>query len=234
VKQFTPESLYEHINGRAEFFIAYDVAGLTFASYTRDSLNGPFLELFVYDMRTAANAFGVFSAERSGGGTLLQLGRDAYRLDANCYIWIGRYYIIVMASETSKELQNAGRELAERVVGVLPDSKEEVWGLSALPSENLIPATIKYVKADAMGFDFMKDTYMAQYHKYNTDIKHFLSRQSSEKNAEKVIAKYRQFADQYGKGSAIKVKDGVQLVVCDMEAYMLFSKRAPSWPVRCR
>ena len=33
VLYFTPKNLYEHINGRAEFYIAYEVRSLTFVSY---------------------------------------------------------------------------------------------------------------------------------------------------------------------------------------------------------
>ncbi|MCJ7773150.1 MAG: hypothetical protein MUP22_08470, partial [Desulfobacterales bacterium] len=77
VKQFTPENLYEHINGRAEFFIAYDVVSMTFANFVKNDLNGPFVDLFIYDMGTPTNAFGVFSAERSHEGTPLKIGRDA-------------------------------------------------------------------------------------------------------------------------------------------------------------
>ena len=35
VMHFTAENLYEQINGRAEYYIAYDVIGMTFASFDK-------------------------------------------------------------------------------------------------------------------------------------------------------------------------------------------------------
>jgi len=219
VKQFTPENLYEHINGRAEFYIAYDVAGMTFANFMKDGLKGPFIDLFIYDMGNATNAFGVFSAERSQEGSPVKLGRDAYGQDANYYIWKGRYYITIIASETSEELQTIGREIAKKTSSALNDSGEKVWGLMAIPQKDIVPRTIKYVKTDAMGLDFMKNTYMAQYRKYDTDIKYLLSQRESETTAKDTIKKYGDFAKQYGKGTELKITDGINLIVCDMEDY---------------
>jgi REP element-mobilizing transposase RayT len=219
VKQFTPVNLYEHINGRAEFYIAYDVAGMTFANYMKDGLNGPFIDVFIYDMGSPTNAFGVFSAERSQEGTPVKLGREAYRQEANYYIWKGRYYITIIASETSEELRNIGREIAQKASHSLSDSGEQVWGLQVMPQKDRILGTIKYVKTDAMGLDFMKETYMARYRKFDTDIKHFLSQRESETTAEKTIQQYADFAKQYGKGTEAKVINGINLIVCDMEDY---------------
>jgi len=219
VKQFTPENLYEHINGRAEFFIAYAVEGMTFAGFVKTDLNGPFVDLFIYDMGNPTNAFGVFSAEKSQEGSPLLLGRLAYKQGANYYIWKGRYYITVIASETSTKLEAIGKELAEKTSHALNDSGGEVWGLSAFPQKDLIAGTIKYVRTDAMGLDFMKNTYMAQYRKYNTDIKYFLSKNESEKIAEDIVNQYTEFAKQYGNGAETNVIDGAPLTICDMEDY---------------
>jgi len=220
VKQFTPENLYEHINGRAEFYIAYNVTGLTFANFMQTDLNGPFIDLFIYDMTTPTNAFGVFSAERSPEGTPIHLGREAYRQGANYYIWKGRYYITVIASETSTELETIGHALAEKASHAVTDSGEKVWGLSVMPEKDMIPGTLKYVKNDVMGLDFLKNTCMAQYRKYDTDIKHFVSQNESEQAAQTVVNQYADFAKQYGKGIETKSAEGVDLIICDMEDYV--------------
>lgn len=220
IKQFTPENLYEHINGRAEFFIAYDLMGMTYANFVKNDLNGPFIDLFIYDMGNPTNAFGVFSAERSNEGTPLKIGRDAYRQDANYYVWKGKYYITVIASETSAELEAIGKDLAEKASHALNDSGDKVWGLSALPQKDLVAGSIKFVKTDAMGLDFMKNTYMAQYRKYNINIKHFLSHKESEKAADDTVKQYADFAIQYGNGTETKAVNGTNLIVCDMEDYV--------------
>ena len=64
VLQFIPENLYQHINGRAEYYLAYDVVGLTFANFEKSTDKNVFIHLSIYDMGTPTNAFGVFAGER--------------------------------------------------------------------------------------------------------------------------------------------------------------------------
>jgi hypothetical protein len=86
VKQFTPETLYEQINGRASFFLAYDLKRMTYVSFVYGDETAKLINLSIYDMGTPTSAFGVFSAERSPGESALDLGRAGYRSDANYFI----------------------------------------------------------------------------------------------------------------------------------------------------
>ncbi len=216
VKQFTPESLYEQINGRAEFFLAYDVIRMTFASFINSADTGKFIDLSVYDMGTPTNAFGVFSAERSQGEPPLDLGRAGYRSYTNYYIWKGQYYIRIIASHTTGDFQRIGMDLAQKMTDFLPDSGEPVWGLTALPQADMVPGSVQYFKVDAMGLDFMRNTFMAQYRKGASIVTAFLSRRDSKKYAEATVDLYAEYAKQYGKGVAHLTSDDVKLISCDM------------------
>ena len=216
VKRFTPENLYEQINGRAEFFLAYDIISLTFASFMNRNDNSQFTDLYIYDMGTPTHAFGVFSAERLPGEKSLDLGREAYHSDANYYVWKGRYYIQIIASEASGELKRIGMELAERVSDFLVDSGENVWGLTTLPLTDRVPDSIQYFKVDFMGLDFMRNTFTARYSKYDTDVTLFLSQRESLESAQTVVDQYAEFAKKYGKGIDHLRIDGVELIACDM------------------
>ncbi len=141
VKQFTPQNLYDQIDGRAEFFLAYDIIRMTFASFINNANEGQFIDLSIYDMGSSTNAFGVFSGERSPGETPVQLGRKGYRSDANFFIWKGHYYIRIIASESTDEFQKIGMDLAKKVTGFLVDAGDSVWGLLALPRAHRVPET---------------------------------------------------------------------------------------------
>ena len=159
VKQFTPENLYEQINGRASFFQAYDMTKMTYVSFTPSAETAKFINLSIYDMGTPTNAFGVFSAERSQGESPLNLGRAGYRSDANYFIWKGRYYIQIISSETTDEFKRNGMDLARKLTDFLLDSGEQVWGLTVLPLRGRMPESVQYFKVDAMGLDFMRNTH---------------------------------------------------------------------------
>jgi len=216
VKQFTPETLYEQINGRASFFLTYDLIRMTYVSFVYGDETAKFINLSIYDMGTPTNAFGVFSAERSPGESALDLGRAGYRSDANYFIWQGRFYIRIISSEATDEFKQIGLDLARNVTGFLPDSGEVVWGLAALPLTDRIPQSVQYFKVDAMGMDFLRNTYMAAYRKDNTVVTAFLSRHGSQESARATVVRYTGFAEKYGRGiERLKVGE-VELVSCDM------------------
>ena len=217
VKQFSPQNLYEQINGRASFFQAYDMVRMTYVSFVKDKEAAKFINLSIYDMGTPTNAFGVFSAERSQGEPPVNLGRAGYRSDANYFIWKGRYYIQIIGSDATDEFQQVGMDLARKVTGFLPDSGEQVWGLAALPLKDRIPDSIQYIKVDALGLDFMRNTYTADYRKGNTAVTVFLSRRDTTESAQAAVVRYAKYAEQYGKGIE-RLKSGeAEMLSCDMD-----------------
>jgi hypothetical protein len=216
VKEFTAENLYEQIDGRAEFFLAYDMIRMTFAGFANSTDKGEFIDLSIYDMGTPTNAFGVFSGERSQGAPSLSLGRAGYRLDSNYYVWKGQYYIRIISSQRTDKLRRIGKDLAQEVSDFLNDSGEEVWGLSVLPKRDRVEDSVQYFKADAMGLVFMKNTYIAQYRKGGVLVTAFLSQRGSEESARNAVAQYAEYAKKYGKGIKLLKEKGVELLSCDM------------------
>jgi hypothetical protein len=216
VKQFTPENLYEQINGRASFFLAYDMIRMTYVSFVKRDETTKFINLSIYDMGKPTNAFGVFSAERSDGESSLDLGRAGYRSDANYFIWKGQYYIRIISAGTTDEFQRIGIDLAQKVTDFLLDSGEQVWGLTALPLTDRMPDSVQYFKVDAMGLDFMRNTYTATYRKGNTLVTAFLSQQDSAESARAKVVRYAAYAKKYGKGTDRLRAGEVELVSCDM------------------
>jgi len=216
VKQFTAENLYEKIDGRAEFFLSYDMIRMISTGFINSANTGQFIDLSIYDMGTPTNAFGVFSVERSQGGPPLGLGRAGYRSDSNYYIWKGQYYIKIIASDASGELRRIGMNLARKVSDFLRDSGEGIWGLAALPLTDRLPDSVQYFKADAMGLDFMQNTYTARYRKGDAVVTAFLSRRQSPESARTTFARYTEYAKKYGKGIKRIGVGGVELVCCNM------------------
>lgn len=226
VRRFTPKNLYEKIDGRAEFYLAYDMVEMTFAGFESSRDAGRFVDISIFDMGTPERAFGVFSAERSQGSDPLKLGRDAYRNGSNYFIWKGRYYIQVISSDDAEDLRRLGMNLAQTVANLVSDSGGSVWGLEALPVENRVPGSERYFLVDAMGLDFMQNTYMAEYQLGETTYSVFLSPCGSQDKAEKVVTRWLDHARHYAKGVKRLTVEGLDLVCCDMGGnYDVFFQR---------
>jgi len=213
---FTPENLYQLIDGRAEFYLAYDMVKMNFTRFEKNDDSDIFINVSIYDMGTPTNAFGAFSTERSRVSKELKIGRDAYRSEADYFLWKGRYYVQFIPSKDSVELQLIAMELAKKLDEALWDSGEPVWGLSALPKENLIPQSVRYYLVDAMALDFMKNTYMATYKRNQTPVTVFLSRRDSVETARDVVTAYAEHAHLYGRNIERLNVNGVELLSFDM------------------
>ena len=123
-------------------------------------------------------------------------------------------------------MQRIGFDLARQAAVLLADTGKPVWGLTALPHDGLVSDSIRYFKVDAMGLDFMRDTYTAEYHHGDDTVTAFLSRQDSVQAAKNVVNRYIEFAEQYGQGAERASGDDVAFVVCTMDdAYdVIFQK----------
>jgi len=216
VLRFTPENLYKQINGRAEFYLAYDVMGMTFASFESLTDKDQFIDISIYDMGSLTDAFGVYSTERTEGAAVLNFGRASYRSGANVYIWKGQYYVQIIISDSTEKLKRIGMDLAQGVTNFLGDSGEPVWGLTSLSKTDVIPESIKYFKVDALGLDFMRYTYTAHYDIDDTVVSVFLSQRASPESALISVDRYVEYANQYGKQAHHLTMDGESFFICDM------------------
>jgi len=215
-KRFKPENLYEIINGAAELYLAYNVREMIFISFEKSTDSAFFIDLSIYDMGSPTNAFGVFSVGRSPEDPSLSLGREGYYQNGSYYIWKGQYYIQVVASDATEELDRLGLELAQKVTDSLTDSGEKVWGLDALPRTNLAPGTEKYFLIDMMGLNFMRNTFTALYRENGHEVTAFLSRQDTPESALTVIDRYIEYANEYGRGAERISQPDFSLVIVDM------------------
>ena len=216
VLRFTPESLYEQINGRAELYLSYNVIRLTHASFDNRHDDRLSISVSVYDMGSPINAFGIFSVERFPGEPKVDLGRDAYRTNADYYIWHGQHYIRIISSDTGEESRRFGLDWARILVGALPASGGGVWGFDLLPRHNLVEDSVRYFVVDAMGLDFMHDTFTAQYSSDGGPVTAFISRSGLAEGTTHVMDQYREFADHYGDTTEIQTINGADFLVCDM------------------
>ena len=217
VLQFTPDNLYEQINGRAELFLSYNVVSLTYATFDDSSNPSSSINLSIYDMGTTLNAFGVFSVERSLGEPQVDLGREAYRSGANHYVWRGRYYIQAIASDGGKLAQEASRGLVQELSSHLKDTGEEVWGANVFPSESLVSDSLKYFLVDALGLEFMRNTFTALYQRDGIEIATFISKRDSEAEAFAALEEYSAFGKRYGKRIQRSTANGVEFLICEMQ-----------------
>jgi len=113
-------------------------------------------------------------------------------------------------------LHGTAMDLAGSITGALTDSGEKVWGLITLPRADRIPQSVRYYKINAMGLEFMRNTYTAEYRKEDTVITAFISRHSTPAAAEDTVARFNGYVKNFGDSIKAEEIGGVKLIVCDM------------------
>lgn len=216
IEHYNVASLYNKINGRSELYMSYDVLGLSWVSFVQEGEPNNFVDVFVYDMRTPTNAFGIFSVEREPDQPSVEVGRLAYQTGANYYFWKGKYYGYINASRDNEATRTAGKGILIALTQRLVDSGEPVEGLDWLPEEGLIEDTIQYYKVDALSLDFLTETFMAMYRfGDDTQARVFVSMRESEEDAQQIVELFKEYGSNYAESAETKTVDGVEVVVSD-------------------
>ena len=192
-ESFTPENLSDKIDGKAELYLS---AGFVRMLCQRFSLAGnpaSWLEVFVYDMGNARNAFAVFSAQRRADAEALALTRFAYRT-ANAVFFIqGSDYVEIVAATTRGDLAQVMLAYAQRYVSSKPADAGTAGERPPFPPDNLDEASVTLLAADVFGFDRLNQVYVASYQTAAGPITAFVSERASAEEAGELAAAYRQF-----------------------------------------
>ncbi len=198
VERYTEANLYEKIDGRSELFQSYDVTGMTCVTFSKADDPSKFIDVFLYDMTTPLGAFGVSSVERPSGSEAIAIGDGGHRTGADRFFRKGRYYASILTSGPDEEVQKAASALAIKLVKRLNGEAAGLWGLAMLPAKNRIDDTVQYLMVDALGLDFLTNTFTAQYRDGEVEFTAFVARCKSADHAAEVLAKYRAYLGEFG------------------------------------
>ncbi|MEN8154461.1 MAG: DUF6599 family protein [Acidobacteriota bacterium] len=141
-KYFSPENLFEYINGNAELFISYNFINMGTLSYSKDPSFKITIDIF--DMGKPADAFGVFSHSRENEDNFINNNVGSEYGEGLLTFWKGQYYISILAYPDSGESKDVIKKIAEKITEQIPGTNIKPAIVSLLPGENLIPFSIRY------------------------------------------------------------------------------------------
>jgi hypothetical protein len=187
-RSFFPESLFEYIDGAAESYLSYDFRELLVVDLEKKGTEAT-LTLEIYDMGSPVNAFGIFGAERYPENRAVTIGELGYLEGEALNFMTGRYYVKMLGfglgEETGSILAGVGAQIAAAVKekGALPAL------VLAFPRKGLVAQSEKYIKKNFMGYEFLRDGYVAAYKADGREVEAFFIEAGSEKDAQEMLAK---------------------------------------------
>ena len=133
---FEGESLYNHIDGAAEVYLAYNFRRAAVRRYVR--AGQPEIVAEVYRLGSPEDAFGVFSLERQDPEA--DIGQGSEFGGSLLRFWKGRYFATVLGNGTGKELEEAVLSLGRELARGIKETGEPPRLLRGLPDRDSLPA----------------------------------------------------------------------------------------------
>ncbi len=191
---YTEENLYEKINGKAPLYIESGFRKLFAQRFVNKKDKDLWMELFLFDMASAKNAFAVYSVQKRPDAETLPTMRFAYRTANASYFVFDKYYVELVGSAESQELLEAMLDVAGKISARLAANKNtEITELRLFPQENIVPAGYKLHLTGAFGFEGLTDTFTARYMFGDKSLTAFFSRRRDVQDAHAVAESYYKF-----------------------------------------
>ena len=199
VSRFTPETLYQKIDGRADAYLQFHALGLTFGTYHNQSAPDGLIDVYWYDMGEPLNAFGIYRAEASPEAAVVSIGNDGYSTGGAVFFWKGSCYVQVLPTRFDDSDAPVALAIAERLAALIENAGGDMWALSILPQSGRVAGSFNYVAKDAFSLDFLSEVFTADYDLDGKRVTLFIHRAADEAAAAALFDRYVRFLKQYGK-----------------------------------
>ena len=157
---YTPDDLWNYIDGAADAYLALGFLDLKITEYKKGKSA---IKAEIYRFGDDAMAFGMYSLERSPGYDFIQVGVQGYNEDGVVFFYKDRYYIKIMTQSKSGKVNESMKELAGLIAARIDGKNEFPALLKLYPSEGLVRNQETYILESVLGHEFLRGAFRASY-----------------------------------------------------------------------
>jgi hypothetical protein len=169
-----PGTLFEYINGAADFYLSYDCRELNVAEYMGQ--NDASLNVEVYRHGSPAHAFGVYSQERPAEGQFLGIGSEGYVEPPMLNFLFGDSYIKINGYGEGTDDSSVLMAFASEFSRLFGDQSSYPGMLECLPKDGRRAHTETFIAKNFMGYEFFRDVFAAEYDSLGMEFRIFVMR----------------------------------------------------------
>ncbi|HDQ44408.1 MAG TPA: hypothetical protein ENN17_02760 [bacterium] len=174
-EHYAAETLYEIINGEAELYHAYgfrEMAAITYIPEEGDGYTD--ITVYLYDMDTPENAFGVYSSYRYPDYDFDRIGTEAMVSDYGVKFYQGPYFVDLSFSDASEPIRLAGAEISRAIAEAISAPPDPPAILNLLPAENQVDKTARYAAKEMLNQSFLPSGLEARYRVGDREVTGFV------------------------------------------------------------
>jgi len=184
---FTPETLWDFINGAADTYLAYGFIDLHVAEYKKGK---NVIKLEIYRHSNSTMAFGIYSSERSPSFSFVDLGAQGYKTGGAINFFKGNYYVKIRTYSKKEKTFQASESLAYIVADMLDGDSKMPAMLSKFPSNGKKLNEEAYINESVLGHKFLNKAYKAIYETGNDNFSIFILEKSSPQEVNESAREY--------------------------------------------
>ena len=158
---YTPDNLWDCIDGGAELFLSYGFVDLHIGEYTDAA--GTDVRVELYRLSSGTNAFGIYSQERNPGYQFIDIGTQGYVEEKVLNFLSGVYYVKMSSHRQGKTGIDAMEAIGRRVADALHQERGWPLALALLPAEKRLANTESYSAENYLGYADFRSAFSARY-----------------------------------------------------------------------
>jgi len=184
---YTPNNLWDVIDGAADLFLEYNFVDLHIARYQKSADLEIKVEL--YRHKSAVDAFGMYSQERYPDYHFIDLGTQGYVEKGTVNFLCGEYYIKISTVQSELAAQDGLMTIGGSLEKRLKRTKSWPSLIIAFPTKGKQANTEQYVARNFLGYSFFNSVFTASYND-GAALKAFIIRFGSPDEASKTVDTY--------------------------------------------
>jgi hypothetical protein len=184
---FTPDNLWDFINGAADTYLAYGFEDLHVAEYKKGK---NVIKLEIYRHKDNTLAFGIYSTERSPSFRFLNIGGQGYSADGSINFYKGNYYVKIRTYSKNEKTLQAAESLALQTANMLKGDASLPTELAQFPAEGKKANEETYINESVLGHKFLNNAFKAQYQLGSDVFSIFVMDKASTKEAVTTVNEY--------------------------------------------
>ena len=192
IQSYTPDNLYEYIDGAAELYLSFDFQGLSVAEYINDSKASITVEIYRY--KTPLHAFGIYSQERPSKGNFLNIGCQGYIELPILNFVVGTVYIKISSYHTGNESQNLLTTFAQKLAQNVGGDTSLPHVLACFPEGGKMLNSEKFIARSFLGHDFLHSGFITDYCADNKTFQLFIIEGADSSDCHDMLRQYLQLS----------------------------------------
>lgn len=192
VEVFTPDNLFNRINGSAPLFIENNFKEMTALEYTKGD---DYITIQVYRHGSPEDTFGMYASERSPEMSNLPIGAEAQGDDTNIYFFADNVYVKIWANGSDNQGEVI-RKIAKEFADNINPKADYPQIIKLFPQNGKLPYSETYITSNYIGHTFLNKVYTTNYEINNQTFQAFIIDNETEDKAKETLDNYFNFTKQ--------------------------------------